>query len=134
MGSATTTRSSCRTSSSATRTETHHFSIGTPREPNPAQPAGVMAMAVRPHGATTATDWITTRAGHPDFVASYDSVGNEPDKQWMTIDDNPASPHYNRVYAMWVDFHDGFTSVPFVSYADARPDGTHTDWSTPRRL
>jgi predicted nucleic acid-binding protein len=27
-------------------------------------------------------------------VASYDSVGNEPDKQWITIDDNPASPHY----------------------------------------
>jgi len=113
---------------------THNFNIGTPREPNPAQPAEVVAMAVRPHGATTATDWITTHAGHPDFVASYDSVGNEPDKQWMTIDDNPASPHYNRVYAMWVDFHDGFTSVPFVSYADARPDGTHTDWSTPRRL
>ena len=113
---------------------THNFNIGTPREPNPAQPAEVVAMAVRPHGATTATDWITTHAGRPDFVASYDSVGNEPDKQWMTIDDNPASPHYNRVYAMWVDFHDGFTSVPFVSYADARPDGTHTDWSTPRRL
>ena len=113
---------------------THNFNIGTPREPNPAQPAEVVAMAVRSHGATTATDWITTHAGHPDFVASYDSVGNEPDKQWMTIDDNPASPHYNRVYAMWVDFHDGFTSVPFVSYADARPDGTHTDWSTPRRL
>jgi len=113
---------------------THNFNIGRPREPNPAQPAEVVAMAVRPHRATTATDWITTHAGHPDFVASYDSVGNEPDKQWMTIDDNPASPHYNRVYAMWVDFHDGFTSVPFVSYADARPDGTHTDWSTPRRL
>ena len=113
---------------------THNFNIGTPREPNPAQPAEVVAMAVRPHRATTATDWITTHAGRPDFVASYDSVGNEPDKQWMTIDDNPASPHYNRVYAMWVDFHDGFTSVPFVSYADARPDGTHTDWSTPRRL
>ena len=113
---------------------THNFNIGTPREPNPAQPAEVVAMAVRPHRATTATDWITTHAGHPDFVASYDSVGNEPDKQWMTIDDNPASPHYNRVYAMWVDFHDGFTSVPFVSYADARPDGTHTDWSTPQRL
>src|SRR5215470_446125 len=113
---------------------THNFNIGTPREPNPAQPAEVVAMAVRPHRATTATDWITTHAGHPDFVASYDSVGNEPDKQWMTIDTNPASPHYNRVYAMWVDFHDGFTSVPFVSYADARPDGTHTGWSAPQRL
>jgi hypothetical protein len=113
---------------------THNFNIGTPREPNPAQPAEVVAVAVRPHGAATATDWIATHAGHPDFVAAYDSVGNEPDKQWMTIDTNPASPHFNRVYAIWVDFHDGFTAVPFVSYADARPDGTHTDWSTPQRL
>jgi hypothetical protein len=112
---------------------THDFKIGTPLEPNPAQPAEVVAVAVRPHGATSATDWVTTHAGHPDFVATYDSVGNEPDKQWMTIDDNPASPHYNRVYAMWVDFH-FVTPVPFVSFADARADGTHTDWSAPEPL
>lgn len=54
-------------------------------------------MAVRPHGAKSATDWITAHSGHPDFVATYDSVGNEPDKQWLTIDDNPASPFSNRV-------------------------------------
>jgi hypothetical protein len=111
----------------------HDFKIGTPLEPNPVQPAEVVAMAVRPHGSTTANQWLTTHAGHPDFVATYDSIGNEPDKQWMTIDTNPGSPHYNRVYAMWVDFHT-LTPVPFVSYADARPDGTHTDWSTPQRL
>src|SRR5438132_1667659 len=35
---------------------------------------------------------------------------------------------------MWVVFHDGFTAVPYVSYADARSDGTHTDWSPPLRL
>lgn len=97
-------------------------------------PAEVISVAVRPHGATAATGWITTHAGHPDYVATYDSVGNEPDKQWITVDTNPASPHYNRVYAMWVIFHDGFTAVPYVSYADARADGTHTDWSTPLRL
>jgi len=112
---------------------THNFTVGTPLEPNPAEPAEAVAMAVRPHGATAPADWITTHAGHPDFVASYDSVGNEPDKQWMTIDTNPASPHYNRVYAMWVDFH-FLTPVPYVSYADARPDGTHTDWSAPQKL
>jgi hypothetical protein len=111
----------------------HDFKIGTPLEPNPAQPAEAVSVAVRPHGATTATGWITTHSGHPDFVATYDSVGNEPDKQWMTIDTNPSSPHYNRVYAMWVDFHT-LTPVPYVSYADARPDGTHTDWSAPQRL
>jgi hypothetical protein len=65
---------------------THNFNVGRPWEPNPVQPAEVVSMAVRPHGATKATDWITTHAGHPDFVATYDSVGNAPDKQWMTID------------------------------------------------
>lgn len=112
---------------------THDFKVGTPLEPNPAQPAEAVAVAVRPHGATSAAGWITTHAGHLDFVASYDSVGNEPDKQWLTIDDNPSSPHYNRVYAMWVDFH-SVTPVPYVSYADARPDGTHSGWSAPRPL
>ncbi|HEV2243640.1 MAG TPA: sialidase family protein [Streptosporangiaceae bacterium] len=112
---------------------THDFKIGTPLEPNPAEPAEGVAVAVRPHGAASATDWVTTHVGHPDFVATYDSVGNEPDKQWITIDDNPASSHYNRVYAMWVDFHK-ITPVPFVSFADARADGTHTDWSAPQPL
>lgn len=111
----------------------HNFSIGTPREPNPTQPAEVIAAAVHPHGSTKSTDWISTRGGRPDFVATYDSIGNEPDKQWLTIDDNPASPHYNRIYAMWVDFH-AVTPVPYVSYADALPNGTHTAWSAPQRL
>jgi hypothetical protein len=109
---------------------THNFNIGTQKEPNPAQPAEVVSVSVRPHGATTATQWITTHAGHPDFVATYDAIGNEPDKQWIAIDTNPTSPHYNRIYAMWVVFHNR-TPVPFVSYADAHPDGTHTDWSAP---
>ena len=111
----------------------HDFGIGRPQEPNPAQIAEVVAMAVRPHGATAATDWITTRNGKPDFVATYDSIGNEPDKQWMTIDTNPGSPHYNRVYAMWVDFHNR-VPVPFVSFADALPNGTHTAWTAPQAL
>jgi hypothetical protein len=112
---------------------THDFKIGTPLEPNPAQPAEAVAVAVRPHGAKSATDWITSHGGHPDFVATYDSVGNEPDKQWLTIDDNPASPFSNRVYTMWVDFHT-VTPVPFVSFAEAAADGTHTDWSQPQPL
>ena len=111
----------------------HNFTVGTSQEPNPVQPAEVVGVSVRPHGSTTATQWITTRNGKPDIVASYDSVGNEPDKQWITIDDNPSSPHYNRVYAMWVDFH-FLTPVPFISYADALPNGTHTDWSAPQAL
>jgi hypothetical protein len=113
---------------------THNFTVGKSQEPNPVVPAEVISIAVRPHGATTARQWLTVHNGHPDYVATYDSVGNEPDKQWIGIDTNPASPHYNRVYAMWVVFHDGFTAFPYVSYADARPDGTHTDWSPPVAL
>ncbi|HEX6500416.1 MAG TPA: sialidase family protein [Micromonosporaceae bacterium] len=109
------------------------YSVSPSQESNPAVPSEVVALAVRPHGATRATDWITTHNGGPDYVATYDSIGNAPDKQWITVDTNPNSPHRNRIYAMWVDFH-SYTPVPYVSYADARPDGTHTDWSKPARL
>src|SRR5207302_5987383 len=112
---------------------THNFTVGTSLEPNPAQASEVISVAVRPHGSTTATQWIATHGGHPDFIATYDSVGNEPDKQWIAIDNNPKSPHYNRIYAMWVDFHNR-VPVPYVSFADANADGTHTDWSAPQKL
>jgi hypothetical protein len=111
----------------------HNFTVGTSQEPNPVVPAEVVAISVRKHGATGASQWLTTVGGKPDYIATYDSVGNEPDKQWITIDTNPASPHFNRIYAMWVNFH-LVTPVPYVSYADARPDGTHTAWSTPQAL
>ena len=112
---------------------THNFSTGS-LEPNPSLPAEAITVAVRPHGALAANDWITTHNGsNLDYVASYDSLGNGPDKQWLTIDTNPASKHFNRIYAMWVDFH-FLTPVPFVSYADAKWDGTHTDWSAPQQL
>ncbi len=115
------------------RDGTHNFTVGRSQEPNPVVPAEVISVSVRPHGATGAAQWLTVHNGHPDYVATYDSVGNEPDKQWIAIDTNPASPHRNRIYAMWVNFHN-VTPVPLVSYADARPDGTHTDWSAPQPL
>ena len=115
------------------RDGTHNFTVGASQEPNRAVPAEVISVSVRPHGSTAATQWLTVHNGQPDYLATYDSVGNEPDKQWIAIDTNPASPHYNRVYAMWVNFHSA-TAVPLVSYADARPDGTHTDWSAPQPL
>jgi hypothetical protein len=112
----------------------HNFTVGKSQEPNPVQPAEVVGVAVRPHGATSASQWISTVNGKPDIVASYDSVGNEPDKQWITIDTSKSpTSHTNRVYTMWVNFH-FVTPVPYVSYADARPDGTHTAWSTPQAL
>jgi hypothetical protein len=116
------------------RDGSHNFTVGKSQEPNPTQAGEVVAVSVRPHAATSAQQWITTTAnGKPDFVATYDSVGNEPDKQWITIDTNSASPHFDRIYTMWVNFH-FVTPVPYVSYADALPDGTHTAWSTPQAL
>ncbi len=112
---------------------THNFSVGGALEPNPSQPAEAISVAVHPHGATSPNDWITTHGGHLDEVASYDSVGREPDKQWLTIDTNPSSPNYNTIYAMWAVFRGG-SPVPYVSTAKALPDGTHTDWSPPQQL
>jgi hypothetical protein len=112
----------------------HNFTVGKSQEPNPVQPAEVVSVAVHPHGSTTATQWITTQDGKPDIIAATDSVGREPDKQWITIDDNPSSPHHDRIYAMWVVFDGLFTAVPYVSYADAGLLGTHTEWSAPQRL
>jgi hypothetical protein len=119
----------------------HNFGIGTQKEPNPVQAAEVVSVSVRPHTATpsAATNWITTHNGHPDIVASYDSIGNEPDKQWMTIDTNKflpngqPNPNFNNVYLMWVDFHNR-VPLPFVSVAKANSNGTHSDWSKPLSL
>ena len=95
----------CRTSSTTTRTGPTTTRSGRRSSPTrSSRPKWWRSRSGRT-ARTSATDWITTHNGHPDFVATYDSVGNEPDKQWLTIDDTPASPHYNRVYAMWVDFH-----------------------------
>ena len=112
----------------------HNFQKNTNREPNPAQPAELISVSVRPHGASGANDWITTHNGKPDFVAPYDSQGREPDKQWIGVDTDPASPFVDNVYAMWVVFTGPYTPHPFVSIAHANADGTHTDWSAPIAL
>ena len=111
----------------------HNFQTNANKEPNPSVPAEVIAVAVRPHGATAAGDWSTNGAGMTDIVSPYPDKGREPDKQWITIDLNPSSPHFDRIYAMWTVF-DSFSAVPMVSFADARSDGTHTAWSAPRVL
>jgi hypothetical protein len=111
----------------------HNFTVGTSQEPNPSVPAEAVSISVRPHGATAASAWITTHNGRPDYVATYNSVGNEPDKQWIAIDSNPSSPNFNTIYLMWVNFNFE-CSKPFVSTAKALPDGTHTDWTPPQLL
>jgi hypothetical protein len=113
---------------------THNFHTNPNVEPNPSVPAEAITIAVhtyKPKDSQTATNWTSTQK--MDVIASYPSRGREPDKQWITIDTNPGSSHYNRIYAMWVVF-DSLTAVPMVSYADALSGGNHTSWSSPQRL
>jgi hypothetical protein len=104
---------------------------------NPTVPPEAVAVAVhpaRPMATQSATNWITTHNGQPDYLMTASNAStNDPDKQWITIDTNPGSPHYGRVYAMWTIFVLN-PSVIYESHADARPDGTHTDWSAPQIL
>jgi hypothetical protein len=111
----------------------HKYDNGT-NQTNPTVPPEAIAVAVHPYG-TGVNDWITTLPnGQPDYLMTAKNANtSDPDKQWITIDDNPASPHYGRIYAMWTLFVYNPSAV-FVSYADARPDGTHTPWSTPQIL
>jgi hypothetical protein len=115
----------------------HKFDNGS-NQTNPTVPPEAIAVSVHPHatlpGKTPAASWITTHDGHPDYLMTAKNANtNDPDKQWITIDTNPASPHYGRIYAMWTVFVLN-PSVIYESHADARPDGTHTDWSTPQVL
>jgi hypothetical protein len=102
---------------------------------NPTVPPEAIAVSVHPAitlpGKTPAASWITTHDGHPDYIATAKNANtSDPDKQWITIDNNPSSAHYGRVYAMWTVFVLN-PSVIYESHADALPDGTHTDWSEP---
>jgi hypothetical protein len=115
----------------------HKFDNGS-NQTNPTVPPEAIAVAVHPHatlpGKSPAASWLTTHDGHPDYLMTAKNANtNDPDKQWLAIDTNPASPHYGRVYAMWTVFVIN-PSVIYESHADARPDGTHTDWSAPQVL
>jgi hypothetical protein len=115
----------------------HHYDNGS-NQLNPTVPPEAVAVAVHPHttltGKSPAASWITTHDGHPDYLMTAKNANTtDPDKQWITIDTNPASAHYGRVYAMWTIFVLN-PAVIFESHADARPDGTHTDWSAPQIL
>ena len=114
----------------------HVYNNGS-NQANPTQPPEAISVSVHPAraaGAQSATNWITTHDGHPDFVFTVPNAAtNTPDKQWIAIDTNPLSPHYGRVYAMFTQFVLNPSRI-LLSYADARPDGTHTDWSAPQVL
>ena len=117
----------------------HGYSNGA-NLPNPTLPGEAIANAVHPAAASqTASNWITTvGANQPDYlVQSPQAVTHGVDKQWNAIDTNTANkkdPFVGRVYAMWVLYNSFSSDHPYVSYAQTRPDGTHTPWSTPQVL
>jgi hypothetical protein len=115
----------------------HKYDNGS-NQTNPSVPPEAVAVAVHPAktlpGKTAAASWITTRDGRPDYLmTAKNATTGDPDKQWITIDTSPASPHYGRVYAMWTVFVLN-PGIIYESHADARPDGTHSDWSPPQVL
>ena len=85
----------------------HVFNNGS-KQANPGQPPEAVSLAVhpaKPAGQQSATNWITSHNGHPDFVFTTSNANtNTPDKQWIAIDTNPLSAHYGRVYAMFTQF------------------------------
>jgi hypothetical protein len=100
---------------------------------NPAVPRSGLGIAVRPHGARSATAWNVTRGGTPDLVRPTPFNGVSVfDKQWIAIDTNRKSRHFGRVYVSWAIGTTDTGLRIYLSYADARRNGTHTSWSLPR--
>jgi hypothetical protein len=115
----------------------HQYNNGS-KQANPTVPPEAVALAVHPakqlSGTTPAASWITTHNGEPDYLMTAKNANtNVPDKQWITIDTNPRSPFFGRVYAMWTLFVLN-PSVIFESHADTQRDGTHGDWFEPQIL
>ncbi len=100
---------------------------------NPTLPRSGLGIAVRSHGANAANAWTFLRRGAADLVARTPFRGASVfDKQWITIDTNRRSKHFGRVYVSWAVGAEDSDLRIFLSYADARKNGTHTNWSVPR--
>jgi len=101
---------------------------------NPSLPRSGIGMAVRPRGAATPASWLVRHNGALDLVRRAPFKGGVVfDKQWIAIDRNPRSNHFGRVYVSWAIGTDEEAGLRiYLSYADARRNGTHTNWSVPR--
>ena len=108
-----------------------HF-VGT-QSVNPSLPRSGLGIAVRGAGASTSTDWNFTHNDNLDLVSATPFAdANVFDKQWLVIDTNPKSRYFGRVYVSWVIGNEDSGLRVYLSYADARQNGTHTNWSQPR--
>jgi hypothetical protein len=99
---------------------------------NPSLARSGLGITVRPHGATTADAWLTAHGGRLDLIATTPFGGQAVfDKQWIAVDTNRRSRHFGRVYVSWAIGGSDASLRIYESHADARADGSHTDWSTP---
>jgi hypothetical protein len=100
---------------------------------NPRLARSGLGVAVRPRGAETANAWLTSHDGGLDFIARSPFRGADIfDKQWLAIDTNPRSRFFGRVYVAWSIGSSDQSLRIYESHANARPDGTHGDWSAPK--
>jgi len=74
-------------------------------------------------GIYRSTDDCTTFA----YLGVIHGGGWSDDKELMAVDNNPASPHYGRLYCVWTDF--GAGQVIRSTYSD-----NGTNWSSPATL
>jgi hypothetical protein len=99
---------------------------------NPSLPPSGMGVAVRPRGARTADSWKVMHGGRVDLIARTPFNGASTfDKQWIAIDTNPRSKHFGRVYVSWAIGNSDLSLRIYVSYTQARRNGTHGNWSRP---
>jgi len=102
---------------------------------NPSLPRSGLGIAVRPRGAPTPAAWEVMHDGTLDMVARTPFNGSSVfDKQWIAIDMSRRSRHFGRVYVSWAIGTSDEGLRVYVSYADARRNGTHTNWSRPKQI
>jgi hypothetical protein len=102
---------------------------------NPNLPRSGMGVAVRPRGATTPASWIVRHNSAPDLIRRTPFEGAEVfDKPWIAIDTNRQSKYFGRVYVSWAIGENDEGLRIFVSHAQARRNGTHTNWSVPKQV
>jgi BNR repeat-like domain len=102
---------------------------------NPMLPRSGVGIAIRPKGAATPASWNVTHNGTVDMVARTPFRGSSLfDKPWIVIDTNRRSRHFGRVYVSWAIGTSDEGLRVYVAYADARRNGTHTNWSQPKQI
>lgn len=74
-------------------------------------PAGLNAIAIE-HSTNNGTTWSA-----PTLVVAPVLPGGTIDKEWLQVDDDPASPHANALYVSATQFGPGGTSTISVSHS-----------------